>query len=135
MYAVSQYFDSEEGDYIYHHNIEDWCKWALCDDHKKYTFIAHNGKGYDFQFILKWIITETSEVPHTINDGRKITYMTIDKLNIRFVDSLNFLTCRLADMPKMFGLTELRKGYYPHMFNTPENINYIGPMPPWSRWL
>tara|TARA_R110002051_G_scaffold169520_2_gene240134 strand:- start:762 stop:4772 length:4011 start_codon:yes stop_codon:yes gene_type:complete len=132
MYAVSQYFDSEEGDYIYHHNIEDWCKWALCDDHKKYTFIAHNGKGYDFQFILKWIITETSEVPHTINDGRKITYMTIDKLNIRFVDSLNFLTCRLADMPKMFGLTELRKGYYPHMFNTPENINYIGPMPPFE---
>lgn len=129
MYAVSQYFHSPEGEYVYHTSIEDWCKWAICEEHTDYTFIAHNGQGYDFVFILKWVINNTNEVPHTINNGRKIMYMSIDAFRLRFVDSLNFIAGRLADFPKMFGFTELRKGFYPHMFNTPENINYVGEMP------
>lgn len=129
MYAVSQYFDADDGDYIYHTSIDEWCKWALTDEHKKYTFIAHNGSGYDFQFILKWIINNTKETPSCINNGRKIMYMSLDCFKIRFIDSLNFVTDALKNFPKMFGFTELRKGFFPHMFNTPENIYYIGAMP------
>ena len=32
-------------------------------------------------------------------------------------------------MPKAFGLKELKKGYYPHFFNTEENQDYVGAYP------
>ena len=35
----------------------------------------------------------------------------------------------LAKFPKTFGLDELRKGYFPHLFNKKENQNYVGPIP------
>ena len=46
-----------------------------------------------------------------------------------FLDSINHIPGRLADFPKTFGFTELKKGYFPHYFNTPENQNYVGPIP------
>ena len=57
-------------------------------------------------------------------------YMEVSKgLQIRILDSLNFLPMRLAALPKAFGLQELCKGYFPHFFNTRENQNYVGPYP------
>ena len=35
----------------------------------------------------------------------------------------------LSAFPKTFGLTELKKGYFPHKFNIPENQAYVGPVP------
>ena len=29
----------------------------------------------------------------------------------------------LSALPKAFGLSELRKGFFPHLFNTPQNEN------------
>uniref|UniRef100_A0A914VZL6 DNA-directed DNA polymerase n=1 Tax=Plectus sambesii TaxID=2011161 RepID=A0A914VZL6_9BILA len=43
--------------------------------------------------------------------------------------SYNFLQMPLSALPKAFGLKELKKGYFPHLFNTPENENYTGPLP------
>ena len=37
---------------------------------------------------------------------------------------------KLANFPKTFGMTELAKGYFPHLFNTAMNQTYIGPIPP-----
>jgi hypothetical protein len=48
---------------------------------------------------------------------------------IRFIDSLSFLTMPLSTFPKTFGLKELKKGYFPHFFNTVKNANYIGKIP------
>ena len=48
---------------------------------------------------------------------------------IRFIDSLSFFQMPLSSFPKTFGLTELKKGYFPHLFNTPENQTSIGPIP------
>ena len=58
-------------------------------------------------------------------------YMNIGngKKSFRFLDSLNFLQMALKDFPKTFGITELKKGYFPHFFNKKCNENYIGPMP------
>ncbi|XP_067678388.1 uncharacterized protein [Haliotis asinina] len=57
-------------------------------------------------------------------------YMQIDKgLNIRIIDSLNFLPMKLASLPKAFGLTEVKKGYFPHWFNLKGNQNYVGAFP------
>ncbi|XP_052760046.1 uncharacterized protein LOC128202914 [Mya arenaria] len=56
--------------------------------------------------------------------------MTVQKgLNITVLDSLNFLPMKLAALPKAFGLTELKKGWFPHFFNNRENQTYIGPYP------
>ena len=35
----------------------------------------------------------------------------------------------LSRLPASFGFTELKKGFFPHLFNTPENQNFIGPLP------
>ena len=51
------------------------------------------------------------------------------RTNIKFIDSLCFIPMKLADFPKTFGLTELEKGYFPHLFNRAENQDYVGPMP------
>jgi hypothetical protein len=36
---------------------------------------------------------------------------------------------KLSVLPKAFGLTELKKGWFPHYFNTSENQTYVGPYP------
>ena len=46
-------------------------------------------------------------------------------LNIRILDSLNFLPLPLASLPKSFGLEELKKGYFPHFYNTVEHQNEV----------
>lgn len=51
-------------------------------------------------------------------------------VNIIFIDSLYFIPMKLANFPKTFGITELAKGYFPHLFNRTENQTYIGPIPP-----
>ena len=51
--SIAQDFEGKE--YI-HNSIEEFCKGFLNDKFKGYTFIAHNSKGYDCQFVLKWLI-------------------------------------------------------------------------------
>lgn len=90
--------------------------------------IAHNGQGFDFQFILKHIMENTKFVPELIQRGTKITMMEFD--NVRFIDSLNYFPMPLSALPKAFDLPpERKKGYFPHLFNTIANENYKGPMP------
>ena len=39
----------------------------------------------------------------------------------------------LSKLPKTFGLTELKKGYFPHFFNNIQNADYVGPLPA-QKW-
>ena len=43
--------------------------------------------------------------------------------------SLSFFQMPLSAFPKTFGLTELKKGYFLHLFNIPENQEYVGSIP------
>ena len=45
-----------------------------------------------------------------------------------FLDSVSFLPCALRKLPEAFGLSA-SKSWYPHYFNTAENLNYVGPIP------
>ena len=128
MYSVSMKFDSPEP--IFHNNIDEFCEWAFNPENKGYTFIAHNGKGYDYKFVIRWLYEKTDYQPFIIFGGQKIMYMSIPELSIRFIDSLCFLTMPLKAFPKTFGEKELKKGYFPHWFNTKANWDYEGPMPP-----
>jgi hypothetical protein len=108
------------------YNIEDFVKFAVSCTNT--TFIAHNGKAYDNWMTHKYIIKHTGHRPNKlILAGNKIMYMKVK--SIRFIDSLNHIAQGLATFPKTFGLTEMKKGYFPYMFNIAENQNYIGKIP------
>ena len=67
----------------------------------------------------------------SIFSGSKIMFMKVCRgLNIRILDSLNFLPMPLANLPKSFGLVELKKGFFPHFYNTSEHQNEILPCLP-----
>ena len=123
--SIAQDFEGKE--YV-NNSTEDFCKCFLNDKFKGYTFIAHNSKGYDCHFVLKWLIDQGIK-PYCIYNGAKIMFMELPKLSIRFIDSLNFLQMPLKSFPKTFGMNELKKGYFPHYFNKKCNENYVGPIP------
>ncbi|XP_031342339.1 uncharacterized protein LOC116170237 [Photinus pyralis] len=94
---------------------------------KSIVVIAHNASGFDGQFILNYIITHTDLTPELIMRGTKLVTMLLD--NVKFLDSLNYFQMALRKLPQVFGLTELKKGYFPHLFNRTEHQNYVGPIP------
>ena len=91
--------------------------------------LAHNFQGYDGYFIQQYL-HENGVITEVIMRGAKILTLNVPMFKIKFVDSLSFTPMRLADFPKTFGFNELAKGYFPHLFNTTENQNYVGPLPP-----
>ena len=106
----------------------------LNPEHKFTTFIAHNAKGYDAQFIREEL--DRRKVKYTrIDSGRKILLLEIAFLHIRIIDSLCFIPQPLAKFPKMFGLKNIAKGTYPYRFNTKVNWSYVGEMPSFDWFL
>ena len=95
--------------------------------HKGAIVIAHNFKGYDGQFILNYLVHMACITPTVIMNGTKI--LSMQALDLKFIDSYNYLPFALAKMPSAFGLKELKKGHFPHFFNTEANQNYVGPYP------
>ena len=109
--------------------IDLFGNWLFTEQNKNNTVMAYNGSGYDNKFILKWCLEHGLEPSSIIEQGTGITYLRYKKFNIRFIDPCKHMNARLKDLPKMLGLGDLKKGDFPHMFNTPENQNYIGPIP------
>lgn len=100
-----------------------------CDgDDRQVIVIFHNFKSYDGMFILQHLYQTHREVTNQVTVGVKILTLQSDRLT--FKDSLCFLPFPLASFPATFGLTELKKGFFPHLFNTLDNQEYVGPMPP-----
>ena len=61
--------------------------------------------------------------------------MQVTHDRIRFIDSLSFFQMPLSAFPKTFGIEELKKGYFPHLFNTPDNQEYVGPLPDMKYYM
>ena len=127
--------------------LDDFCSWLLTPAHRDTTCLAHNGKGFDFCFLLHFCVSSAGIKPECIYAGSKLMSLHVrDGLNIRFIDSLNFMGMALKKLPKAFGLqpekeienpacvTELQKGDFPHLMNTRENQNYVGPFPPLTMY-
>jgi hypothetical protein len=55
--------------------------------------------------------------------------MTLKNVNMKLIDSYNFISQPLSKFPETFELTELKKGYFTRWFNTTENQPYVGPIP------
>jgi len=65
--------------------------------------------------------------PSVIAQGSKI--LSIKFRSVRIIDSYSFIPIALSQFSSAFGIDELKKGFFPHLFNTPENQTYIGAYP------
>ena len=108
---------------------DEFCEWLFTTEHANCTVMVHNFEGYDSYFVLQYL-REHGVKYDVIMRGAKVLSLTVEMFNIRFVDSLNFIPMKLASFPKTFGIEELAKEYFPHLFNKKENESYVGPIPP-----
>ena len=109
--------------------IEDFVKWLEDVQEmsgRKLIVVAHNFKGYDSYFLLEEYYAEHI-LPKQLVNGCKILFMSVGK--IKFKDSLCFLPMALSAFSETFGLSELKKGFFPHFFNRSENQDYVGTLP------
>ena len=95
---------------------------------KERPVIVHNLKGFDGVFILKTLYKHGWCVTDQFSMGAKV--LSFKTGPITFKDSLCFLPFPLSAFPSTFDIKELKKGYFPHMFNTPDHQNYVGSIPP-----
>lgn len=77
---------------------------------------------------MEWLLRQGT-TPEVIPNGSMLMSIHHKTVDVRVIDSLNFLPMALSKLPSCFGLTELKKGYFPHLFNTRENQTYVGPLP------
>ena len=113
--------------------VNQFGTWLLDGTHQGAIVIAHNLRGYDGTLFCEYFYRQCL-LPNLILNGAKIMSMELTEAEIKFRDSLNFLPMPLKALPKTFGLTELKKGYFPHFFNRKENQHYVGPLPPFENY-
>ena len=78
-------------------------------------------------FILHELYQQQREVVDHLTTGAKV--LSFKSRPLKFMDSLCFLPMPLAPFPSKFSLTELKKGFFLHLFNTPDNEQYVGRIP------
>jgi len=77
------------------------------------TVIAHNLRGFDGCFLLRYCVENNIKPNNIITDGTKITYLYIATLQIKLIDSLNLIPLSLAQFSAAFGLEESEKECFP----------------------
>ncbi|XP_056591324.1 uncharacterized protein LOC130431856 isoform X1 [Triplophysa dalaica] len=96
--------------------------------YKNYTFVAHNGAGFDNFLILEYFCKE-GLLLNIVMQGCRLTFMYDESFKQRYIDSFSFMPMALAKTPAAFNLLNTEKGYFPHFFNRTENQCYQGPYP------
>ena len=97
--------------------------WVL--QQKYTTFIAHNGKAYDFLLFDAELERQGGYKVEKTRAGTKIMRMRYKTLI--FIDSCNHVQTSLEKLPKTFGLdVEIRKGFFPYKH---PYSDYVGPIP------
>ena len=126
---VAETEDGEMKEFKGERCIQDFVNWLEDLQEtpgRKLIVVAHNFKGYDSYFLLEEYYKQMI-LPKQLVNGAKILFMSVG--NIHFKDSLCFLPMALSAFSETFGLTELKKGFFPHFFNRSENQEYVGPFP------
>ena len=64
-------------------------------------------------------MTSNGVIHDVTYQGSKIMLINVKSgLAMRIVDSFNFLPMALKKIPKTFGMEDIKKGDFPHLFNT-----------------
>jgi len=110
------------------HYFEQFFMWLddRAQEGRQMNLLAHNFQGYDGYFAANEYCKQ-NRIIEQIRNGAKL--LQVKHNTIRFIDSLSFFQMPLSAFPKTFGLTELKKGYFPHLFNNPERQNCVGLIP------
>lgn len=110
--------------------IRKFIMYMLQHNRGKNICIAHNASGYDARLVFE----EASKIKSTINIlpiTRGCKFMQITIGDTIFRDSLLHLKGSLKNLALDFlgDDCNLRKGHFPHLFNTEDNIDYVGHIP------
>ena len=111
------------------HCIRDFLEWLdtlTNNDTRQVNVLAHNFQEYDGYFVIHQYYSD-NRIVEQFRNGCKLLQVQHDR--IRFIDSLSFFQMPLSAFPKTFGLTELKKGYFPHKFNRSEHQTYVDIIP------
>ncbi|XP_061178357.1 uncharacterized protein LOC133186998 [Saccostrea echinata] len=103
---------------------DDFCKWLFSEENEESRIFCHNFRGYDSFPIVSYMY-ENAILPEVIMNGSKFMSIKVPHLKMKFIDSTNFIPMALSKIPKAFNLSELAKGYFPHLFNKRENQHII----------
>lgn len=115
-------------------NLHDFCHELetnpIFDDA---NILAHNGGGYDHQYILQYCEEHSIEhtiIPHASGKHKFISLTMIPYIGKprRFIDFMAYVPGSLKQIGKDFGLG-ISKGDFPHNFSRAPNEQYRGSMP------
>ncbi len=127
--CVQRHKDNEVTKHKFTNNT-DFCEWLFTKENEGFTCIAHYSRGFDIHFIKQYLYNSEANLKFScIDTGLKTLQLHVDSLKITFIDSHSFFLCPLRKLPETFGLVDVKKGYFPHFFNTKENQNYVGTYP------
>ena len=125
--ATIHVLDGEDCALQFLHDLDDLTEVPDRDDEREILVVFHNLKGFDGKFILHELYQQQREVVDLLTVGAKV--LSFKSGPLKFIDSLCFLPMPLASFPSTFNLTELKKGFFPHLFNTPDHQQYVGRIP------
>ena len=107
--------------------LDDLADVPDSDRDREIIIVFHNLKGFDSMFIINELYNQQRAVENQLTVGAKV--LSFKNGPLTFIDSLCFLPMPLASFAATFNLSELKKGFFPHLFNTPENQQYVGRIP------
>lgn len=100
--------------------IQTLLQWAEEEKYKdggapELHIFFHNLKGFDGVFIMNTLYKQNLKVTDNMGTGTKMLHFK--HKNLIFKDSLSFLNMPVTNFTKTFGLTELKKSWFPHKFS------------------
>ena len=125
--ATIHVLDGEDCALQFLRDLDDLVDVPDSDGEREILVVFHNLKGFNGMFILHELYQQQREVVDQLTVGAKV--LSFKSGPLKFIDSLCFLPMPLASFPSAFNLTELKKGLFPHLFNTPDNQQYVGRIP------
>ena len=108
-------------------DLDDLTDIPDSEGEREILVVFHNLKGFDGMFILHELYQQQREVADQLTVGAKV--LSFKSGPLKFIHSLCFLPMPLASFPSTFNLTELKKGFFPHLFNTRDHQQYVGRIP------
>ena len=104
---------------------EELCDLILSKEFRNTIFFAHNAGRFDQYLILEHVF-KTGYKPEVIYNAGTMLYLKIPTLQIEFKDTYMFIPRPLAALPKMFGIGNMAKTFFPHLLPFSEYENYNG---------
>ena len=108
-------------------DLDDLTEVPESDKMREIIVVFHNLKGFDGMFLIHELYNQQRSVENQITVGAKV--LSFKSGTIKFIDSLCFLPMPLSTFSETFNLNELKKGFFPHLFNIPAHQNYVGRIP------